>query len=136
MIAWDLWLLLIAFQAKHFLCDFPWQTSWMLGKGKPWPQFLLPLGLHAGVHAASTFAIATVYLGEKGLLEGAMQVPFGFLLADFALHAIIDRIKASPFLGGRWHPSQPAFWNALALDQLAHGLCYLAYVFFLLRVAE
>lgn len=43
-------------------------------------------------------------------------------LADFIIHFTVDRIKASPNLGGRFNPTQPYFWWALGADQMAHHL--------------
>src|SRR5210317_2218207 len=110
----ELFTLLILFQIKHFLCDYPLQTAYMLGKAntKGW---ILPLATHAGVHALFTFIIVIVAFQPPYFLD---TIVLGVILAlvDFIVHFIVDRIKASPSLGGRFKPSQPYFWWALGAD--------------------
>ena len=106
-------LLLVLFQIKHFICDYPLQTPYMLGKmGKT--NWIKPLAAHAGVHAIGTFIVV--------LAVTFSPIAVVFALADFVLHFIVDRIKASPDLGGRWKPDQSYFWWALGADQMAHHL--------------
>lgn len=108
-------LLLIAFQLKHFVCDYPLQTAYMLGKFKGGSEWIGPLTAHAGVHAVSSAAIASLFLGWGAVAIGTI---------DFAVHFIVDRIKASPSMLGRYKPTQKAFWNALGADQAAHHLTH------------
>lgn len=49
--------LLIAFQVKHFLADYPLQNRYMLGKFKDGWAFFWPLMAHAAVHGFGTFLI-------------------------------------------------------------------------------
>jgi hypothetical protein len=88
--------LLIAYQIKHWLCDFPLQTPYMIGKFKE-TGWIAPLAAHAGVHAAFTAVIALFCAASVWtiLLVAAL---------DFTLHFTMDRIKASPKLMGRWKP--------------------------------
>lgn len=110
-----MWVLLIAFQVKHFICDYPLQTARMLAKGNADHRVWVPaLAAHAAVHAAGTLAIGVSAQG------GIVGPAFGLCAADFALHFIVDRIKASPSIGGRWAPNVPYFWWALGADQFAH----------------
>lgn len=114
-------ILFIAFQLKHWLCDYPLQRPWMLGKFKPWPQWVAPLAAHAAVHGAFTFLLtfgATLIIVHATLLKlgyglgaltaqgwwelAAQCVAYG--LIDFGAHFAMDRIKASPRLLGRWKP--------------------------------
>lgn len=105
-------ILLVIFQVKHFVADYPLQTSYMLGKFKPFPQFICPLAAHAGVHAAFTVIIAVAYQRYDLVVSLA--------LLDFTTHFAIDRLKASPALLGRFKPDQKQFWWALGFDQMAH----------------
>lgn len=106
-------LLLVLFQIKHFICDYPLQTQYMLGKmGRA--NWIKPLAAHAGVHAIGTFIVVLVVTFSP--------IAIVFALADFVLHFIVDRVKASPDLGGRWKPDQSYFWWALGADQMAHHL--------------
>jgi hypothetical protein len=45
------------------------------------------------------------------------------------IHFIVDRIKSSPKLGGRFKPNETYFWWALGADQLAHGLTYILLIY-------
>lgn len=86
--------LLIVYQIKHFLADYPLQTPWMLGKFSKYPDFVKPLAAHAAVHAAFTFAIALFF---KPLLFA-----LGLALLDAGIHFLVDRVKASPSMLGRF----------------------------------
>ena len=137
----ELFLLLVIYQVKHFLCDFPLQTSYMLGKFKEsgWAK---PLAAHAGVHALFTYLISLAFGADWFL---------AFLLAyfDFVVHFTMDRVKASPNLMGRWKALSPneyqgaiqspelfrkalrgnqLFWWALGIDQAVHHLTHYAII--------
>ena len=150
-------VLLIAFQLKHYICDFPLQGEYMMGKFKPGKEFILPLLAHTLVHAAFTILIALYFVSlEKALLLG---------LLDLTIHFIMDRIKASPNMLGKYqalskadfyeHESnlrsslemyRPAiqlefdkrmkdnkkFWWALGLDQGIHHLTHYLIIYLIL----
>jgi hypothetical protein len=88
-----IWVLLIVYQIKHFVADYPLQGPYMLRKFLPTPHWILPLMAHAGVHGAFTCFIALFVKPEAALILGVL---------DFILHLTIDRLKASPNLGGRF----------------------------------
>ena len=115
----DIFILLLLFQLKHFICDYPLQTQYMLGKMSKTGWFL-PLLAHSSIHAIGTFIIAVFYNFYLALVLAVI---------DLVLHFIVDRLKASPTLGGRWKPDQPYFWWALGLDQMVHHV--INYVFVL-----
>jgi hypothetical protein len=82
----------------------------MLGKfrAKGWA---LPLASHAAVHAILTLAICLVYSATQDTEWKISAARMGILTAaDFAVHFTVDRLKASPKLGGRWKPDSPYFW--------------------------
>lgn len=141
-----LFLLLILFQVKHFLADFPLQSQYMLGKFKP-TDWVMPLAAHCSVHFAFTLCIMMYF------------APAFWWLAfiDFVIHFIMDRIKASPNLLGKYksltakeyiHYKQTEdllsfdevtndyvrhsvflkrntfFWWSLGLDQMVHHLTH------------
>lgn len=110
-----IWKLLVVYQLKHFLADFPLQGRYMLGKFKSGTEWILPLAAHASVHAAFTAIIVTAAHRTELLWLAAL---------DFAVHFIVDRLKASPNLGGRWKMDKPQFWWALGADQMAHHLTH------------
>lgn len=95
-------ILLVWYQFKHFMADYPMQTPWMLGKFKPnafgygslkeklLDGWVAPLLLHAGVHGAWT--VATTFI------VGASHL-WWLGVVDFCVHFTMDRIKAGPILG-------------------------------------
>jgi hypothetical protein len=101
-----IWILLVIYQVKHFIADYPLQGRYMLGKFKPYPAFILPLLSHGLVHGAFTFLIA-LYLKpwQYALTLGAL---------DMAIHSTVDWIKANPSIGGRF--------NALSKNEMKEYL--------------
>lgn len=114
-----LFLLLTVYQVKHFLCDYPLQRPFMLRKGATGWAWVAPLISHAGVHAFFTFWIAFCFKQHLALY---------LALFDFVVHFMVDRIKASPSILGRFTPAQPYFWWALGADQMAHHLTHYAII--------
>ena len=128
----EVFLLLILFQIKHFICDYPLQTAYMLGKAntKGW---VLPLAAHAAVHALFTFAITLIAFQPTYFLD-AVVLATVLALLDFVIHFTVDRIKASPNLGGRFKPTQPQFWWALGADQMIHHLTHYLFIFIIVVI--
>lgn len=87
-----IFVLLVAFQIKHFFADYPLQTSYMLKKFLGGRQWIWPLTLHSGVHALFTLTICF-------LVRPSM---WWLCLLDFVVHFTMDRIKASPNMLGRY----------------------------------
>ena len=131
----------------------------MLGKFKPGFDFVKPLAAHCGVHILGTLIIAGIYLWSNGLAWHHLIWVCGF---DFVLHFIMDRVKASPGLLGRYHPLSPTeyvdlinfeeregaddqtredkknntiFWWCLGLDQGVHHLTHYLIIFYLLNLS-
>lgn len=151
-------VLLVVYQLKHLLADYPLQTQWMLGKLKE-RGWAAPLAAHAGVHAAFTLVIALV------VSHGWLGLSLILAAFDFAIHFAMDRIKASPKMLGRFKAlsgeqyamykaqvasisagngwsapnaekmlrSNTYFWWALGLDQMVHHLTH--YVIIVVLVA-
>lgn len=144
-----IWLLLVLYQIKHFVCDYPLQGKYMLGKFKGGTDWILPLAAHAGVHGVATFLIALAIKPKSA---------FWIALFDTVVHFTMDRIKASPALLGRYKAlsanemknilsyentvgldkfkdqlkSNVYFWWALGLDQGVHHLTHYAIIWRLL----
>lgn len=134
-------LMLLAFQVKHFVVDYPMQVpKFFLGKFRSDWGFVGPLAAHAGLHAAATFAIL-VGFGCRAHLAAALA------LLNGSVHFVMDRAKASSRCLGRWKPltaeqwvaadaagdraklrGNSLFWVALGFDQLVHHLTDLACV--------
>ena len=103
--------LLLLFQLKHFLCDYPLQGKYMLGKFKAGWAWVVPLLAHVGVHAVGTLAICLAFKPELWYL----------CFLDAILHFGMDRIKAGPKYLGRFKDMmKPYFWWALGFDQGFH----------------
>jgi len=126
----NIFLLLIIYQLKHFLADFPLQGKYMLGKFKPGWDFLGPLLAHVTVHGLFTYTICLIFRPELALQLATI---------DMIVHFFMDRIKASPKYLGRFKPltakeypestllqkkSNVLFWWALGLDQMVHHLTH------------
>lgn len=145
--------LLVIFQVKHFLADFPLQTSYMLGKFKRQGWFW-PLISHCAVHAFFTIAISAYFVTwPEAVMLGTV---------DLLFHCSMDRVKASPDLMGRWKALSPAvyvyhqavlvernvsvtrfegskkalrgnrlFWYCLGIDQAWHHLTHYFIIWYL-----
>lgn len=102
--------LLAALTLKHFLADFVLQNRWM-ASGKEAPAgWALPLACHAGLHGIGTGLIALAFVPEGWWLG----------LADFIIHAAIDRVKAVAGRHFRLEPEAPAYWWLFGFDQFLH----------------
>jgi hypothetical protein len=124
-------VLLVAFQAKHFICDFPLQTKYHLGKFKPGWDFLAPLASHCGIHAVCTGAISSYAMwytpGKRGLV-------LGLVAFDFVCHFVMDRIKAGPKWLGRFNDiTQKPYWLALGVDQSWHHCTHYFVIWWLVK---
>jgi hypothetical protein len=138
----DIFQLLLLFQFKHYFADFPLQTSYMLGKFKSGEEWILPLFAHSAVHGLFTFVIVYFFRSDLAIHLAA---------TDLIAHSIMDRIKASPALLGRFKalssremrivkrgPSIPSqivpfeqslrsntyFWWSLGFDQMFHHMTH------------
>ena len=109
-------LLYAAFMVKHFLCDYPLQTSWMAKAKGAATGWQAPLAAHASVHAAGTLAITLATVPALAWLA----------LVDLVVHGIVDRTKSLSTRG--MAPTQPTFWWALGLDQAAHQATHFCFV--------
>ena len=87
-----IFFLLIAFQVKHFVADYPLQGVYMLGKFKD-KGWVKPLLSHVAVHGFFT-ALICAFVNFK------MIIPM--ILSDMTIHFIMDRIKASSKMLGRY----------------------------------
>lgn len=112
--------LLFLFQIKHFLADYVFQNEYMLGKFKEegWQK---PLAAHCSVHGLLTWLICILYTSNPWIAAC-------LCLLDFALHFIMDRIKASPSFLGKYNPQQKEFWWTLGADQMWHHMTHYAII--------
>jgi len=132
-----LFSLLIIYQLKHFIADFPLQGKYMLGKFKDGTDWIAPLLAHVAVHGFLTGLIVSYFKPE-------LMIPL--VLLDMTIHFIMDRIKASPNMLGRFKAlakseymtadeeskkSNTYFWWSLGLDQMVHHLTHYIIIFIL-----
>lgn len=119
-----IFVMLVVFQIKHFLGDYAFQTGWMVrGKSRAGPGFVFPLSIHVLVHATMTLGILLVVNRDLWFLA----------LLDFAVHFLMDRIKSSPGLLGRYRDTtKQSFWIPLGFDQMVHHLTHYSIIFLLL----
>ncbi len=103
---------------KHALADFLLQTeSQRHEKG----QYGATGGLtHSLTHIALT---APVFLLLPAVMTG---VAVALLAAEFVLHYHIDWTKEQIVRSRGWTSHDTPFWWALGIDQLLHGLSYVA----------
>jgi hypothetical protein len=134
--------LLILYQLKHFLCDYPLQTPrFFIGKFRKDWSFFVPLLAHSAIHGVGTFLIAVWATGN--ILLG---INLGIL--DMVVHGTMDRLKAGERWMGRWKalsstefatatPAQlrgnALFWNALGVDQMVHHLTHYLCIYLILK---
>lgn len=104
---------------KHTVADFFLQTGFQhRNKGR----YGHPGGiLHAVIHVLLSLP---VFL----LLPVDLDLMATILLAEFLVHYHIDWTKERVTKGFGWTPTQAAFWHALGVDQLLHGLTYVIMV--------
>lgn len=110
-------LLMAAFQIKHYLSDFVFQTDAMV-KGKA--IYFNWHGIHHSlIHGVFTSAIVNVIGGQN------LKIAIIFGLIDFITHYHIDWSKMN---FGCPDISNAKFWNHLGLDQMAHQFVYIGLV--------
>lgn len=114
-----IFILLILFQIKQFVADFPLQQEFMLKKRLPDWNFFIPLLLHSLVHGIFTLFIVLVFAPHLWWLS----------LVDLLIHFSIDRLKSGPRYLGRFNDKTTSvFWNIFGLDQMLHHLTHIAIV--------
>lgn len=116
----EIFTLLVIYQIKHFLCDYPLQTEYMLKKMSK-EGWLVPLFSHALVHALCTMVIVAVYNIELWWLA----------VVDLVIHFTMDRIKASPNMLNRFGLDNKFFWWSLGFDQMIHHLTHYFIIYML-----
>jgi len=118
-------VLLVLFQIKHFVADYPLQTPAMIrGKG----ILFNPQGI---LHSLHHSALTLVTLGIFALVHPiAILLVIIIALAEFFIHYVIDYSKMQ--FGKRLTTSDPRFWWAIGFDQMLHHLTYLAFAWIVL----
>lgn len=119
--------LLIIFQLKHFLADYPLQTPYMLGKFKSDWSFFWPLYSHAWVHGTLSLLIAFTYTHD-------ITFSIRIYMIDMVIHFLVDRMKAGPKYLGRFKDMyEKKFWWCLGFDQMIHHLTHYLLIFLIME---
>lgn len=107
---WSFCALLLVITLKHYVADFPLQTSW-IARGKERREgWFAPLAVHVLCHAVLMLAIALAVAPRLWWLA----------LADLVVHATIDRTKSLTGLWGGWNVDQAQYWWLMGFDQFLH----------------
>lgn len=115
-----LFFLLVLFQLKHYLADFPLQTEYMLQKFNR-DGWVIPLLTHSLIHGSFTLIIAAAFASPL--------VAISLAVFDVGIHFTMDRIKASPNIFGKYQPDEKSYWLVLGLDQMVHHLTHYTIIF-------
>jgi hypothetical protein len=113
---------------KHTIADFFLQTPYQyLNKG----TYGHPGGLlHSFIHVMLTPLVYLVLAPASLLLAAAIA------LGEFTVHYHTDWFKEKVTHANGWTPQTRGFWNTLGVDQLVHGLTYVAIVGVLIWAAS
>lgn len=107
---------------KHAVADFILQSD---GIFRQKGHYGAPGGLlHALIHILLTAPVFWLFPG------GSVALASELLAAEFVLHYHIDWLKQQLVARSGWTPKNAAFWWALGIDQLLHGLTYVAILWF------
>lgn len=120
----EILLLLTLLQIKHWYADFKIQTYMQTVKKGVW---LDPVGIsHSIDHIWCTLVALMIFNVFYPIAAGVM-ILVG--IVEGIIHYLIDYTKVKY---GCKDNTKPLFWNQFGLDQLAHQLCYILIVFFIL----
>ena len=113
------WLCLavVGFLLKHWIADFILQTHWMAHGKEAKENWLLPLMVHAAIHA----------VGTLGLCVALVPALWWIAPVDLVIHALFDRGKGLVSRHYEATPSKSVFWRLLGIDQTLHGLTHLLF---------
>jgi Protein of unknown function (DUF3307) len=106
--------------AKHAIADFFLQSKYMYANKGIYghPGGLLHVLIHAGFSAP-----LLLILPPPTALYGALV-----LAAEFVVHYHCDWAKEKIVKGNGWSFDNYNYWRAMGIDQLVHGLTYIAMV--------
>lgn len=113
-----LWSLL-AFEAKHFICDFVIQSAYQVRTKGIYGH---PGGfLHAGLHAIASLPAILVW-GPSLQLVGAIVV------GEFIIHYHMDWLKEQIVKRKQWTVTDGVYWTMFGVDQFVHQLTYVGFL--------
>ncbi len=106
---------LVIFQVKHFVCDYLLQTSFQYrNKG----TYGHPGGiLHAEIHAVGSLPAILVFMPPLGVIAA-------IIIGEGAVHYHLDWLKQKIDQRMNWTPEAAQYWHVFGADQLLHQLTY------------
>lgn len=115
--------LLILFQIKHFVCDFPLQAFPYQYLNKATYGHLGGI-IHAFIHFFASYLILLFFTNNI--------MAFSLAALDGIIHYHIDWAKMNINKHYGWKPdNSEKFWIALGFDQLLHQLTYMGLIWLL-----
>jgi len=107
----------LAFEIKHFFCDFALQTGWMISKKG---SYFHPGGLvHAFLHLLGSIPALLI-------LTHNPRIVITLLIVEFIVHYHADFAKARVDRHFHLPIDSNGYWIIFGLDQLIHQMTYLA----------
>lgn len=111
---------MLAFQIKHFICDFVLQTSYQY-KNKGFYGHLGGI-IHAGLHVIGS-------IPALWLLTHNLETIGILLLVEFLIHYHMDWLKVRTDRIYALSDRQQAYWVLFGFDQFVHQLTYLGMIY-------
>jgi hypothetical protein len=113
---WAVLAALLYLQIKHFVCDYPLQTTYQVVNTGTYGH---PGGiLHAGIHAIFTIPVFLI-------MAPPLAVGIAIVAAEFVVHYHIDWAKQQIMARAGWQSVDSEFWWGIGADQFLHYLTYL-----------
>lgn len=129
----NLILLFVAFQLKHYVCDYVIQMRDPYYNRKfDLHGWFLPLTAHCASHFYGTLFIVWIFLGLNTELPLSDVMLYSALLSafDFAMHFSMDRVKSSPhYFGMLLDQTDYRYWLVSGFDQMFHHLTHYVIIF-------
>lgn len=118
----SLLIALALFQAKHFLCDFVFQSTWQISNKGNYGH--IAGHFHAGLQAVASVPALLVLTQSPALLAA-------LCLGEFVIHYHTDWSKARIDARLGLTDKDWAYWVIFGADQLVHQLTYLGMIYVL-----
>ena len=113
-----LWALL-AFEVKHFLCDFVLQTQYQVRTKGIYGH----VGgfIHSGYHTIASLPALLI-------MQAPLRAIVLIMIGEFLIHYHTDWTKANVDRHYDWGQGDARYWMLFGADQLVHQLTYLGIV--------
>jgi hypothetical protein len=123
---WAVLAVLLYLQVKHFICDYPLQTTYqVVNKGTYGHAGGI---IHSGIHAVFTLPAFLI-------ITPTLPIGIAIVVAEFLIHYHVDWSKQRIMARMGWQSVDSEFWWGIGADQFLHYLTYLAIATILWRTA-